>query len=203
MSDRRTGRTSIGYSAKHTVNGAIDQSLLNDEVVASSLIQKPTTVAVSVMMNSVQFEFDTDISESDLVILDQIVAAHQGGTAPLRMTKQKKVYSIDLKTSSLLLFGDFEYPVSSGLRFSMTSLSQFNTLVMYTRRNDNDFVYPVIRSTKDNSSSISLPDVNAVEAFYSSSETAVRSILDSGNVLKAQVNAATTVEQVNDIVDNR
>lgn len=203
MSDRRIGKTSIGYNSKRTMNGAIDDSLLNDEINASLLVQKPTVIAVSVMMNSVQFEFDVGISESDLMILDQIVAAHQGGTAPLRMAKQKKVYSIDLKTSSLLSSGDFEYPVSSGLRFSMTSVAQFNTLVMYTRRNDNDFVYPVVRSTKNSASSISLPDAASVEAFYSASETAVRGILDSGNVLKIQVNAATTVEQVNAIVDNR
>lgn len=119
---------------------------------------------------------------------------------PLEPARAYKNARIDANTPKLIAVATFVY---SGKQFSTTPTAQFNTLVMYMRRNDVGFAYPVVRATKDNTSSVSLPDAAAVEAFYTASENAVRAFLDEGNALKAQVNALATVAEVAAFVDPR
>jgi len=107
---------------------------------------------------------------------------------------------IDRRTPKLIAAGTVTY---GGLQFSISPTAQFNTLVMWTRRNEAGFAYPVVRATKDSTSSVALADAAAVEAFYAASETAVRAFLDAGNALKSQVNALATSAEVAAFVDPR
>ena len=119
---------------------------------------------------------------------------------PLETAKAFACRAVDKITTQAIAAGSFVY---DGKQFSLSTTGQFNTLVMYTRRNEVGFAYPVVRATKDNTSSVSLPDAAAVEAFYTASENAVRAFLDEGNALKAQVNALATVAEVAAFVDPR
>jgi len=111
-----------------------------------------------------------------------------------------KLSTIDAKTNSLITQGYFIYEQKI---FSLSATAQFNTLVMYTRRNDPDFIYPVLRSTKDSLSMVRLPDATAIEAFYTASENTVRAFLDAGNFIKAQVAALETLAEIIAFVDIR
>jgi len=114
--------------------------------------------------------------------------------------RKYQLTKIDSTTAKLIAKGYFVY---ADKYFSMSTAAQFNTLTMYTRRNDSTFMYPVIRSTQDSSDSVELINASNVEAFYTACESAVRELLDAGNALKSQVNALSTLEQVKAFVDPR
>jgi hypothetical protein len=57
--------------------------------------------------------------------------------------------------------------------------------------------------TKDNTNFASLADAVAIEEFYDAAVSAVRSIRETGVVIKNQVNAAATKEAVDAVVDTR
>jgi len=126
--------------------------------------------------------------------------AHRMLSMPLEQARSYQNARIDINTPKVIAAATFVY---GGKQFSITPTAQFNTHVMWTRRNEVGFAYPVVRSTKDSLSSVSLPDAAAVEAFYTASENAVRAFLDEGNALKAQVNALATVAEVAAFVDPR
>ena len=191
----------VEYPFSATANGEVDFSSLVKELAQAGLSQRPFLMRG--YTSALRIGFAGVVSQQDRTLLDALVASHNQISKLLDSLKERRLRDIDIRTSELIATGSFEYPEASGFMFSMTTTAQFNTLVMYTRRNDGNFTYPVVRSIKNNKSSISLSDVSAVEAFYAASEIAVRSVLDNGNILKEQVNDATTMEQVNAVVDNR
>jgi len=203
MPDRRTGKTNICYSARTTVNGAFDVALLTSEVIASALSQQPISIGAGPGKTAAQFVFTSAITEADLIVLDQIVAAHTGAGVVLAIAKEGKLYAIKKKTSLLVGGGSFEYPPASGKLFGMSEISQLNITGAFNSRNEGSFAYPVVFYTKDDLDSVSLADAAAVEAFHVAAVTAIRIIRDGGATLKAQLIAATTVAEVNAIVDNR
>ena len=107
---------------------------------------------------------------------------------------------IDKTTAKLIQSGSFLY---ADKLFATTQTAQFNTLVMFTRRNDVNFMYPVTRTTKDNASSISLATATDIENFYKASEDAVRAQLDLGTNVKVLINALSTVDELIQFVDHR
>jgi len=118
----------------------------------------------------------------------------------INSARTHRLQGIDAQTSRSISTGTFTY---DSKLFSLSIAAQFNTLVMYTRRNDVNFTYPVIRSTNDSLSSVTLADADAVEAFYVASEAEVRALLDEGNTLKATVSALSTLQEIIDFVDPR
>jgi len=119
---------------------------------------------------------------------------------PISEAREFRNSLIDIRTPKLIAAGTMTYV---GLQFSISPTAQFNTLVMWSRRNEVGFAYPVVRANKTNTATTSLADAAAVEAFYAASETAVRAFLDEGNALKSQVNALATSAEVAAFVDPR
>jgi len=186
------------YLLSQTANGTYSLAVIGQELRTSGLSQMPAGIMCS--GTEIRFRFIKILSSEDKTKLDAVVAAHVGTGSLLDATKKPKKSYIDNKTEGLIALGYFIYDAKL---FSISKTAQFNTHVMWTRRNEPGFAYPVVRAAKDNLSTVSLADAAAVEAFYDASESAVRAILDSGNALKTQVNDATTVEEVNAVVDNR
>jgi len=186
------------YTLAQTANGTFNVNKISIDLRASGITQLPQTIGIS--STSVTFRFSAPLSVPDKDRLNAVVASHTGNGTLLELAKRTKSLYVDQRTTGLIERGTFVYDTK---QFSTSKTAQFNTHVMWTRRNESSFSYPVVRATKDNLSTTSLADATAVEAFYDASESAVRSILDAGNALKTQVNAATTVEEVNAVIDNR
>jgi len=203
--DQRIGTTRIGYGDVQAANGAFDSASLMNEVAASALSQQPTIGVVNQTpaFGVAQFVFAAGISEADLIVLDQIIAAHAGAAVPFAKAKTQKLADIKFKTAALIAAGSFEYPPASGKLFGMSEISQLNITGAFNSRNEGSFAYPVVFFVKSDLDSVSLADAAAVEAFHAAAVTAIRAIRDGGAALKAQLIAAGTIEAVSAIVDNR
>jgi hypothetical protein len=107
---------------------------------------------------------------------------------------------IDQRTSELINAGH-EFPPASGQIFSMSQNAQLNVLGLMESK---DVIsYPQPYATKDNKTIIDLNNATDVTNFYYNVLNHKKTQLDSGNVLIAQVNAATDEAGVDAVVDNR
>lgn len=110
--------------------------------------------------------------------------------------KRLKYEAIDEKTVSLIRQG-FDY---TSKKFSMSEVAQINWLGM--KQNKTLFIYPLQVTTKNNDV-ITLASEAEVESFVQSALMFKLTILKGGSDLKKLVHDATTVEQVDAVVDNR
>lgn len=137
--------------------------------------------------------FDDLLSSAEEAILNQVVVDHSATF--LAMTKEEKNAAIDLKTKALICQG-FTF---DGAVFSLSLKAQINWLGIKTL--EALTTWPVtITTIDDNSYSLAQADL---DSFMSQALGTKQSHLDSGRALKVQVNAATTVEGVDAVVDNR
>jgi len=107
---------------------------------------------------------------------------------------------IDQKTTELIDNG-FEFPAGSGQVFSLSHAAQLTWLGMFQSRAA--LTYPVLVSTKDSMSTVSLADASDVEDFYTAGVLATRAALDTGTALKATINSAQTEVALEGVEDNR
>jgi hypothetical protein len=124
---------------------------------------------------------------------------HVDDISPLQTVRMNE---IDARTVELVESG-FEFPAESGNIFSLSERSQIKITNAYLMRNRPEMVYPVYWNSKDNTISIELADAEALESYYLAATGACRYYLDSGTALKNQIRAATTVAEVDAVVDNR
>jgi len=192
----------ISYPFSAFPLGVVDVPSLVTELADASLSSQPTRV-VGAPLPTVLLLFASPVSEADKSKVDSVVAAHQAGTTALQIAKKEKLVTIKRKTASLVTAGAFEYPAASGKLFGMSEVSQLNITGVFNNRTAPGFAYPVVFFTKSDLDSVSLADAAAVEEFHAAAVAAIRAIRDGGAALKAQVVAATTVEAVRAIVDNR
>jgi hypothetical protein len=140
-----------------------------------------------------------DLSADEIAAIDDLIAAHKPA---LHLAKQTKVAAIDQRTKALIDEG-FEFPPSSGQIFSLSTSAQVVLLALEAARGDPLFAYPVVYNTKDESAVIKLDDSDGVHAFFVTAIGACRGHLDSGTAIKNEVRAASSVAEVNAIVDPR
>lgn len=144
---------------------------------------------------TVQIEFFTDLTTEQSDALDAFMAAYDGDIAFARNGRRQ---GIDRVTSSIFNRG-FTY---DGVRFSLSVEAQANWNRMAAKHAAGNLTFPVDISTKTGGS-YTIADATAYEAFESACMTAIETILDTGRSLRAQVNSASTVEEINAIVDDR
>lgn len=149
--------------------------------------------------NGFEIGTNVDLSTSELADIDVLIAAHKPA---LHLAKQAKVTAIDQRTKALIDEG-FEFPPSSGQVFSLSASAQVVLLALEAARGDPLFAYPVVYNTKDESAVINLDNSDGVHAFFLTAIGVCRGRLDSGTAIKNEVRAATTVAEVNAIVDPR
>lgn len=114
--------------------------------------------------------------------------------------KEFKYDSIDSRTGALIQNG-FEYPASSGQIFSFSSNGQMNLIGAFAGKDS--LSYPFAWNTKDDLITYQIADSAEMSAFYFTALVTKKSHQDSGSALKALVRNATTIEELNDIIDNR
>lgn len=115
-------------------------------------------------------------------------------TESLAQAKFDRCEAIDHRTRALLALGfshlGLQYPIDAprfqAYRNASSSLS-----------------YPVTWSTISGLDAVSLADEPALLAMIDDGEATLRARIDSGETLKASVRAASTVQEVQDVADNR
>lgn len=113
----------------------------------------------------------------------------------LDMNKIKKNGQIDIRTQELIFQG-FTY---DGQTFSLSEMAQLNWVAM--EASSDLLTWPVVITTKDDSE-YSLTLANS-PYFYGAALSTKQAHLNSGRALKLQVNAATTIAEVDAVIDNR
>lgn len=114
--------------------------------------------------------------------------------------KQAKMDQIDTRTGELILEG-FEYPVSSGVVFSLSPESQCS--LNSANSNRDDLTYPIEWDSRDNLSTIVLADAPELHDFAVAGTNTVVKHRKSGHVLKQSVIAAVDAAGVDAVVDSR
>lgn len=113
----------------------------------------------------------------------------------LQLAKQDKITLIDKKTESLIDKGFY----FGGVYFSLSKSAQINWIGLKTMQDV--LTWPVaITTLSDGEYSLALSDL---DSFISTGSYCVQYHLATGRELKLLVNASTTIEDVNSIVDNR
>jgi len=167
--------------------------------IKTALPAKPFTLRAN--DTALVADFVDTLTGSEVTTLDDTVAAHQL-VAALTDAKAEKIKTIDANTGALIGKG-FEFPAASGIMYSLSDAAQRTLIAADQQRSDPTFTYPVIWNSKDDLSEISLADATELHNFVLTAVGTTRAWLDSGTGLKSQVRAATTVAEVEAIVDNR
>ena len=117
------------------------------------------------------------------------------GCTTLEEFKAAQFNAIDYKTSVLIGAG-FTF---DSKQFSLSPPAQINWQAI--KGNKPDFTFPLELTTLDNDT-YSLTDAN-VQNFWNAGKTTLKGHLDAGRALKKTVFDATTIEEVQAIVDAR
>lgn len=126
------------------------------------------------------------------------VAAHLPDSRYLPTVRSNKYDAIDYKTKNIIGQGF----VFNGVRLSLSENMQKNLLGAMQLK-DNAAIYPMKFNAIDDSGNITVADATELQNLFAAAILAVRVAWDSGTALKEQVRAATTVEQINAVVDAR
>jgi hypothetical protein len=118
----------------------------------------------------------------------------------LKPLKVIRAGQIDERTQELVSEG---FVGSTGKRFKIDRDSLLEYLVLYETRNAVGTFYPVLINTFEMDGVQTLPNAAAVEQFTTEVFLGYRALFDSGSALKAQVVAATSVAEIEAVVDNR
>jgi hypothetical protein len=113
----------------------------------------------------------------------------------LSKLKEHRYNQIDGKTSLLIQQG-FTY---DNMSFSLSLPAQTNWHAI--KNQPSEFTFPVTISTADNNT-YDLAQ-SSVSAFWQEGKQTLKGHIDSGRALKKQIFDATTIEQVNSVIDNR
>lgn len=148
------------------------------------------------------FMFVDVLDAAEIAVLDTAVAVHKAAHSPLDVAKKAKIVEIDARTTELIDNG-FEYPPSSGVFFSLSTPGQTSLLGLEVARDDAAFLFPVNWNSKDDTGKNLLADSPTAHGFFLTALGTVRAHLDGGTAVKDMVRAATTLAEVDAIVDPR
>jgi hypothetical protein len=186
-----------------TANGTVDPTVLHAAIVAAGPYSEEFHgVQEDPGGDEITLEFAGAIPAGEQTTVDGVVAAHNGPGTSLDVAKTAKFLAIDMRTQQLISEG-FEWPESSGVYFSLSGNAQKKLLGMETARDEPEFLWPVKWNSIDDKNKTTLGTSLDARAFFLEAYLTVRGHLDSGTDLKDQVRDATTVAEVDAVVDNR
>jgi len=113
--------------------------------------------------------------------------------------KKERYTEIDSRTDALIAQG-FMF---AGKNFSLSANAQMKMMGINQIRDDVAVTYPIVWNTKNDTDSYDIPNSATVRGFYLTAVGTYRAHVDTGSALKAAVRAATSIEAVDAIVDNR
>jgi hypothetical protein len=126
--------------------------------------------------------------------LDALVAAN-----PLDGLKVDRYEEIDERTEELISQGF----IFAGKLFSLSDNAQINILGLEQVKDDPAMTYPINYGAKDSGDYVVLADAAAMHGLFLTALGTKRARLDSGRALKTAIGAATTLAEVDAIVDDR
>lgn len=135
---------------------------------------------------------------TDQAAIDSVIAAHTPLTE-LAKAKAAKYDRIDARTRALIERG-FTF---ADKVFSLSLEAQAKIMGVNQVRDDPNVSYPIRWNTLDDEDYLDVADAAGMLAFYLTGVGTYRAHIDSGSALKAQVRAATTVEAVAAVTDER
>lgn len=145
---------------------------------------------------TVRIEFFTDLTPEQVTALDTLMADYDGRVYRAR---SRRLLGIDGTTKRLTERG-FTH---DGQRFSLSSAAQANWNRMAAKHAAGKLTFPTNEVSTFYGGRYSFADATEYEAFEAAYFTAIEGVLESGRALRDQVNAATTVEDVDAVVDAR
>jgi hypothetical protein len=182
---------------------------LRNRVGVSPVVVKATTEHVDVDYDDLEwpgiaFAIDDVMTEKGFEL--NLVATgitDPDGTQTLDSVKTRWFFQIDRRTSELIAEG-FTFAAKT---FSLNITAQAALLGMMCAINNPTLApmltWPVNWNTKDDFNYHAIPDAATFETFYITAMGTYRNWLDTGTALKDQVRAATTIAEVEAIVDPR
>lgn len=99
---------------------------------------------------------------------------------------------IDECSEHLIRDNGFEWPPTSGKRFSLSTNAQIKWLGLDSARSDPAIAYPYNVPTKDNDQFHAIADAAEVHNMYLTAIGTIDAILGAGTAKKAEISAATT-----------
>lgn len=149
----------------------------------------------------------SDVDLSTILISTVYTLSETIRTTPVEPTldqaKQARFHTIDLRTDAIIAAG-YEYPPGSGVRYSTSIESQTRILgLMIAAGSMTPDQWPVPWNSLDDTHCAILSNVSDVQLMYACGMACIKQAVLSGTTLKDQVRAATTIDQINAIVDPR
>ncbi len=188
--------STVSFSIADDLDGfypSID--IFEAEMARNSIDGDLISVCVGVLEeDSVDFMFTQEQTAGDLAILSAVVASH-----PVTLAKFEKVKDIDARTDQLIDAG-FQY---AGKQFSLSIPAQSKMTSAHQLKDHVLFLYPVVWNTIYDDDAYTIPDSADMDGFYLTAVGTIRAYLDSGTSLKDAVRAATTIVEVDAVVDPR
>jgi hypothetical protein len=175
------------YSKAADFPYGLDSALLHDEIEA--VIPTVTNIDTNGDVVTVYFS-----AAPDDPALAAVIAAYG-----LSLVKIEKIEAIDGRTRDLIAQGF----TLGGIVFSLSASAQSTLLGLDLIRLELSVVYPIAYNSIDDKAVYSITNAIVAHDLFLAAVGTVRSWLDSGTALKDLVRAATTVAQVQAIVDNR
>lgn len=189
-----TGST-LNLEVAGDLGGDVDLTELREAVEPLLTPAIESFVCSSEGVVTVQLDSEPDQAEKDAV--DVAVAAHAEGA--LGRVKAKKNDKIDARTEELIVGGGF---VHNGHTFSTSANAQSKWHAIQIMNLMASIVFPLAISTKDEHS-YEITSSGELSTMYGTMVATGKQHHDSGKALKDAIDAATTIEDVEAIVDNR
>jgi len=130
--------------------------------------------------------------------VDSLILSYIGPNSLLEY-KNRKFKDIDDRTGELISKG-FQF---AGKVFSLSLNAQAKMMGLNQVRSEPEVVYPIRWNTKDDNDYYDLVNADAVRAFYLTGVGTYRAHVDAGTVFKDLVRNASSIPEVDAIVDNR
>lgn len=139
--------------------------------------------------------FENELSSEQLIILNNLINIHDPAT--LEELKIQRRKEIDERTTELVADG-FEF---NGIIFSGSVESQSRIMASILAK---DIIeYPIKWMSKDDTTYLLITNVEMLTAFFATGLGTLKYKIDLGSNLKTAIEDATTIEEVNAIIDPR
>jgi len=178
----------------------INLSVLDKEIKALGIISAKF-LGITFADGVCHIGFEGIPSVPDISAVDSLMAAYSPPT-DLIVAKKDKYKAIDARTQELIDEG-FEYPAASDQFFSLSLEEQVKLSLFNQVRNEAAVKYPIRWDFLDNSGAIDLSNNTEFLDFYLTALITYRTYMDGGTFLKDSVRVATTIAEVNAVIDKR
>ena len=148
---------------------------------------------------SVAVEFDDELLPADVVVVDQEVSDLQAAFDALPKYKKHKTEEIDKKTDELIAKGF----LFAGVCFSASDNARQRIIACDLMRDDPNTVYPIAWNSHDDTDKFSIPNSATMHAFALTAMGTLRAHIDSGTAFKDSVRGASSIFEVDLVVDDR